>query len=76
MINLHLTKITKLFDLENLELYGIRIMTMSVYVCVCSKTGCGNCTACPAGTASTDPSSCSNCSLGESVEGGPGEEGK
>ena len=23
MINLHLTKITKLFDLENLELYGI-----------------------------------------------------
>ena len=22
MINLHLTKITKLFDLENLELYG------------------------------------------------------
>ena len=24
MINLHLTKITKLFDLENLELYGIQ----------------------------------------------------
>ena len=30
MINLHLTKITKLFDLENLELYGTSSMVTIV----------------------------------------------
>ena len=29
MINLHFTKITKLFDLENLELYGMSLPTSS-----------------------------------------------
>ena len=47
MINLHLTKITKLFDLENLELYGITTgchifythTSTHVPLCTCSSSG-------------------------------------